>query len=118
MIDFIGFKSMKFIVYIIAIILILTSCNKTEVRGRAYSKHGFPISNGTIILNETNNPAGHDSGKDKTVTYTDNDGYFFFKFRWKFTKAYNVRCQSDSGKALGGQLYSKKANDIILDYYK
>jgi hypothetical protein len=116
MIDFIGFKKMKSIVYITAIILVFVSCNKTEVRGRVYSKHGFPISNGTIILNEKHNAASpRESGNDQTVTYTDNNGYFFFKFRWKFTKAYKVRCESDSGKAIGPQLTSKKSNDIILD---
>ena len=74
----------------IIIIIIFTSCSKTEVNGYVYSKHGFPIVNGNIILNEKKKTDGHVPGNDKFVTTTDNYGYYHFKFKMQFNKQYRV----------------------------
>lgn len=107
---------MKYIVKLVILVSLFTGCSKkTEVSGYVYSKHGAPVPNGSIILEETDNPK--DPGNDRTMTTTDNNGYFQFIFKNKFKMQYWVRCQSDSGLALGVLIRDKKINNIILDTY-
>jgi hypothetical protein len=106
---------MKTILMSLIIICILTSCSKTDVSGYVYSKNGLPVINGRVILKQTHN--GRGTGNDKTVAVTDNNGFYYFKFKWKYNKGYRVRCESDSGLALGVEIRDEKNNIIILDSY-
>lgn len=107
---------MKYIIKLAILACLFTNCSKkTEVSGIVYSKHGAPVPNGTIILAEADNAKA--PSIDKTVTTTDNNGYYHFIFKNRLKKQYWVRCQSDSGLALGVPISNNKTNYIILNTY-
>lgn len=107
---------MKYVIKLAILISLLTGCNKkTEVRGYVYSKHGAPVLNGNVILEETTSPKV--SGDSWIKTTTDNNGYYQFTFKGKRNYMYYVRCESDSGLALGVLIRDNKTNNIVLDTY-
>jgi len=107
---------MKYFIKFAILACLFTGCYKnTEVSGIVYSRHGAPVSNGTIILKEADNYKAPST--DKTVATTDNNGNYHFIFKNKRKKEYRVRCQSDSGLALGVLIRNSKTNYIILNTY-
>ena len=98
----------------IFLIAFLFSCKKTEVSGIVYSKNNIPVPGVDVKVYYTIGSIDNPEGK---IATTDGSGHYYMSFRskYKFGKAYTVKCESDSGKARG-IVKLKKSNLIDLHF--
>ena len=100
----------KFISFVIFLLLAISCGKKTQVKGVVYSKNNIPVPNAEVqyrYYKSSNYP--YLGGLMKT----NNNGEFDFEFKPKNRRSYELHCGSDSGNA-STWIEIGKANNIDL----
>ena len=94
------------------LIIIFNNCTKkSECSGRVYSKNNIPIPNASVIVCESSSPS---DCKDISTDKTYSSGDYHISFKTKNNNSYWIRCECDSGVALGVLINNSKSNSVDL----
>lgn len=104
----------SFVIFSAIAFSLLTSCKKKEVSGRVYSKYNVPIANAEIKMYTYFDSKYAEN--ISTVASTDEDGYYYFSFKSKRKRYYDISCRNDSGLAIGARVKVNQVNHIDLKF--